>query len=54
MLVDPLAWIVLRAGSGFFLAGAFMIIESWLNERTTNESRGTVFAVYLSRSPTSR
>jgi MFS family permease len=48
MLVDPLAWIVLRAGSGFFLAGAFMIIESWLNERTTNESRGAVFAVYLS------
>ena len=25
-----------------------MIIESWLNERTTNESRGAVFAVYLS------
>jgi Na+/melibiose symporter-like transporter len=24
-----------------------MIIESWLNERVTNESRGTVFAVYL-------
>jgi MFS family permease len=48
ILVHPLAWIFLRAGSGFFLAGAFMIIESWLNERTSNESRGTVFAVYLS------
>jgi MFS family permease len=45
--VHPLAWIVLRIGSGFFLAGAFMIIESWLNERATNESRGTIFAVYL-------
>lgn len=47
LLVIPLAWILLRAGSGFFIAGAFMIIESWLNERVTNESRGTVFAVYL-------
>ncbi len=47
IFVMPLAWILLRAFSGFFIAGAFMIIESWLNERVTNESRGTVFAVYL-------
>jgi MFS family permease len=47
IFVEPLAWVVLRVGSGFFLAGAFMIIESWLNERATNESRGTIFAVYL-------
>ena len=47
ILVDPIAWILLRVGSGFFLAGAFMIIESWLNERATNESRGTIFSVYL-------
>jgi MFS family permease len=47
LFVIPLAWIFLRVGSGFFLAGAFMIIESWLNERATNESRGTIFAVYM-------
>jgi len=47
ILVLPLAWIALRVASGFFLAGAFMVIESWLNERATNESRGTIFAVYL-------
>jgi MFS family permease len=47
VVVEPLAWILLRVGSGFFLAGAFMIIESWLNERATNESRGTIFAIYL-------
>jgi len=28
LFVAPV-WILLRAGSGFFLAGAFMIIESW-------------------------
>ena len=47
LFIHPLAWILLRVGSGFFLAGAFMIIESWLNERASNESRGTIFAVYL-------
>ncbi len=47
LLVIPLAWILLRVGSGFFTAGAFMIIESWLNERASNESRGTIFAVYM-------
>jgi len=47
LIVVPLAWILLRVGSGFFIAGAFMILESWLNERSTNESRGTIFAVYL-------
>ncbi len=48
LIVIPGAWVLFRALSGFFLAGAFMIIESWLNERATNESRGTIFAVYLS------
>jgi MFS family permease len=47
IFVLPLVWILLRAASGFFIAGAFMILESWLNERSTNESRGTIFAVYL-------
>lgn len=47
LIVLPGAWILLRVGSGFFLAGAFMIIESWLNERATNETRGTVFSLYL-------
>lgn len=47
IVVEPLPWILLRVGSGFFTAGAFMIIESWLNERATNESRGTIFAVYM-------
>ncbi len=47
LIITPLAWIVLRALSGFCFAGAMMIMESWLNERATNESRGTVFAVYM-------
>lgn len=45
--IDEVVWIVLRAGTGFTMAGAFMVIESWLNERATNETRGTVFGLYM-------
>lgn len=45
--IDELAWIALRAATGFTMAGAFMVIESWLNERATNENRGTVFGLYM-------
>jgi MFS family permease len=39
-------WWVLRAASGFCLATLYMIIESWLNEKATNQNRGTVFSAY--------
>ncbi|MEO3389132.1 MFS transporter [Mesorhizobium sp. CAU 1741] len=45
--IDEFIWILLRAGTGFTMAGAFMVIESWLNERSTNENRGTVFGLYM-------
>ncbi|MDQ2632835.1 MAG: MFS transporter [Pseudomonadota bacterium] len=47
LMIDPLIWILLRACTGFVMAGAFMIIESWLNERATNENRGAVFGIYM-------
>lgn len=47
LVIDPVAWIALRAVTGFSLAAAFMIIESWLNERATNESRGMIFSLYM-------
>jgi MFS family permease len=45
--IGEIGWIVLRVFTGFAMAGAFMIIESWLNERSTNENRGTVFGLYM-------
>ena len=45
--IDAYAWILLRVFTGFAMAGAFMVIESWLNERATNENRGTVFGLYM-------
>jgi MFS family permease len=47
LFIDPLVWIGLRIISGFSLAGLFMVIESWLNEQSTNTNRGSVFAVYM-------
>jgi len=46
LMVDPWAWIVLRALCGFCFAGAAMIVESWLTEQTSPNSRGKVFGVY--------
>lgn len=45
--IGEAVWIVLRAATGFTMAGAFMVIESWLNERATNQNRGTVFGLYM-------
>ena len=47
LMIDEYVWIVLRAVTGFTMAGAFMVIESWLNEKATNENRGTVFGLYM-------
>ena len=47
IVIDETIWIVLRAFTGFTMAGAFMVIESWLNERATNENRGTIFGLYM-------
>ena len=47
LLIDEFFWILLRAFTGFTMAGAFMVIESWLNERASNENRGTVFGLYM-------
>lgn len=47
LIIDQYVWIALRAFTGFTMAGCFMIIESWLNERATNQNRGTVFGLYM-------
>jgi MFS family permease len=47
LLVEPLAWILLRAITGVAFAGLYMVIESWLNERASNTNRGQLFATYM-------
>jgi MFS family permease len=47
LVLDVWAWAVFRAIGGLALAAGYMIIESWLNERATNSTRGTMFAAYM-------
>ncbi|HEX5419965.1 MAG TPA: MFS transporter [Gammaproteobacteria bacterium] len=46
LLVSAPVWMLLRFVTGSCMVGLYMVIESWLNERATNESRGRVFALY--------
>jgi len=46
LVVDPLFWLIIRAATGVCFAVLYMVIESWLNERATNTTRGLAFAVY--------
>ena len=47
MTSNPLVWAMMRGLTGFCFAGLYMVIESWINERATNATRGRLFAVYL-------
>ncbi|GLQ05528.1 MFS transporter [Sneathiella chinensis] len=47
LLVHPIAWMLLRVICGFCMAGMIMIVESWMNERSTNANRGRVLSLYM-------
>jgi MFS family permease len=46
LLVDPLAWAVMRVASGLCIAGCYTVIEAWLQAKVTNATRGRTMAVY--------
>lgn len=46
VLQDPVAWAFLRVGNGAAVAGAYTVIESWLQAKVTNESRGRISGYY--------
>jgi len=46
LIVDPAAWIVVRALTGFCFAGLFIVVESWLNSAATDQTRGQILSVY--------
>ncbi|RKF12740.1 MFS transporter [Roseovarius spongiae] len=43
----PTAWMILRVINGFCIAGMTTSVESWLNERSSNETRGRVLGFYM-------
>ena len=46
LLVETWIWWVLRFMTGYCFAVLYVVIESWLNEQATNETRGAVFSAY--------
>lgn len=44
---SPAAWLVLRIVNGFCIAGMTAAIESWLNMRSSNQTRGRVLGFYM-------
>lgn len=47
LLAVPIAWGGLRLVSGLCMSGLYVTIESWLNQRAVNETRGRLLAVYM-------
>lgn len=45
--VEIVPWFVFRVIIGMCLAGLYMIIESWLNDRATNATRGLIMSAYI-------
>ncbi len=43
----PVLWVLARTATGAAMATLYMVIESWLNERSDGETRATVFGIYM-------
>lgn len=46
MFLDPLVWAGLRVAAGLSIAGAYTVIEAWLQARAENANRGRVMGGY--------
>jgi len=47
LFVDPYVWIGMRVLTGLSYAGLYIVVESWLNDKATNQTRGQILAIYL-------
>ena len=47
---DWVVWMIVRIASGWAMAGIYIVVESWLNERVPSRSRGTIMALYTALS----
>lgn len=46
-VTEPWAWIILRVIFGFSFSGVYVTAESWLNNASTNETRGQALSLYM-------
>lgn len=47
IFVDPIVWFLLRAMTGVCFGALYIVAETWLNDRCTNETRGNVLNIYF-------
>jgi len=47
LMPQVLVWSLLRFVTGFCLAAFYLVIESWLNERASNATRGMIMSSYI-------
>jgi MFS family permease len=47
VITEPWAWVILRVVMGFSFCGVYIAVESWLNDASTNETRGRALSLYI-------
>ncbi len=47
IFVNPIVWTVGRFITGYSLVAIFIVMESWLNDRANNRTRGQLLSVYM-------
>ena len=47
VLVEPWAWTIGRVIIGFCFCGVYITAESWLNDASSNETRGKALSIYM-------
>ncbi len=47
VVLDPASWTAMRVVTGFSYAGLYVVVESWLNDRATNQTRGRILSLYM-------
>ena len=47
VLADPVPWTIGRTIIGFCFCGVYITAESWLNDASTNETRGQALSIYM-------
>ncbi len=47
VFINPYSWFLIRILTGVSLSGIYIIMESWLNDKSTNQTRGQLLSIYM-------
>ena len=47
LFLEQYMWFLIRIITGISLSGIYVIMESWLNDKSTNETRGKILSIYM-------